>query len=365
MIFPVRIAVILILSSLALPTWAHAQGGVGWPDPTNMFAGQRSQYLEPILDFPTDEQAPQIQRVAYDNPLGQPVVNTGLSMINQPGEVSWVEPTYSEPVYDRPIAMIDEDAPYEWSILPKGMVYKSYLTGQKESRLSAQLIKITDDNSMLDGNLGGRFGVLRYGRDSTFLSDGIQWDVEGSAHVRLDIPEDVDVRSADFRAGTQLTWSYAANPRHRSRFGYYHLSSHLGDEFLLKNPDYNRLNYAHDLIVFGHSYYFTKKLRVYGEVGWAFYHLVADTWEFQFGIEWAPNEATGPWGEPFVAVGAHLREEVDYGGSFVVQAGWAWVGDIPGRTLRMGLHYHNGESTQNSFYDDFEQQIGFGIWYDF
>lgn len=367
MIFHVRFLVILILSSLALPSLASAQTGLAWPDPTNIFPGQRSQYLEPILDFPTDERAPQIQAVAYESPLGQPVIDSGLTMINQPGpgQPEWVEPTYNQSYYERPLPVVDEDAPYEWSVLPAGMVYKSYLAGQKESRLAAHLIKITDDNWMLDGNLGGRFGVLRYGRDSTFLSDGIQWDVEGSAHVRLDIPEDVDVRAVDFRAGTQLTWSYADNPRHRSRFGYYHLSSHLGDEFLLKNPDYNRLNYAHDLLIFGHSYYFTKKLRVYGEVGWAFYHLVADPWEFQFGIEWAPNERTGPWGEPFVAIGTQLREEVNFGGSFVVQAGWAWVGDIPGRTLRMGLHYHNGDSTQNSFYNNFEQQIGFGIWYDF
>ncbi len=365
MILNARITVLLILCSSLLPSSLSAQTGLGWPDPTNLFPGQRSQHLQPILDFPTDEPSSQISQVAYDSPLGQPVIHNDLTMIDPGAEVQWVEPRYGETVYERPMAMVDENEPYDWTILPKGMVYKSYLAGQKESRLSAQLVKITDDNWMLDGNLGGRFGVLRYGRDSSFLSDGIQWDVEGSAHVRLDIPEDVDVRAVDFRAGTQLTWSYAADPRHRSRFGYYHLSSHLGDEFLLKNPTFDRLNYAHDLLIFGHSFYFTKKLRVYGEVGWAFYHLVADPWEFQFGVEWAPNEATGPWGEPFIAVGTHLRQEVNYGGSFVVQAGWAWVGEIPGRTLRTGFHYHNGDSTQNSFYDEFEQQIGFGIWYDF
>ncbi|PQO38652.1 DUF1207 domain-containing protein [Blastopirellula marina] len=338
-----------------------------------MFPAQRSQYLQPILDFPTVEQDTPISPVAYQGTLGQPATPAdSLSLIEPGNEVDWIEPTYSrrafpDHVYDRPLGDVVDTTPYEWTLLPAGPIYKSYMAGVKESRLSAHLMKITDDNWMLDGTLGGRFGVMRWGRDSAtgFLAEGVQWDIEGSAQVRLDIPEEVDVRSVDFRAGTQLTWSYADNPAHRSRFGYYHLSSHLGDEFLLKNPTYPRLNYAHDLLIFGHSYYFTPKLRVYGEVGWAFYHLVADPWEFQFGVEWAPTRATGFWGEPFLAVGCHLREEVNFGGSFVVQTGWAWVGEIPGRTFRMGLHYHNGDSTQNSFYNNFEQQIGFGIWYDF
>ncbi len=370
---PLRTILNALLLSLVLPLVARAQTQSGWPDPENMFPGQRSQYLQPILDFPTDEQDSQLATVAYESPLGQPGSNASdLTLINPNGQVDWIEPEYSRRafpahVYDRPLGDVVDTTPYEWTLLPAGPIYKSYMAGVKESRLSAHLMKITDDNWMLDGTLGGRFGVMRWGRDSAtgFLAEGVQWDIEGSAQVRLDIPEEVDVRSVDFRAGTQLTWSYADNPAHRSRFGYYHLSSHLGDEFLLKNPTYPRLNYAHDLLIFGHSYYFTPKLRVYGEVGWAFYHLVADPWEFQFGVEWAPTRATGFWGEPFLAVGCHLREEVNFGGSFVVQTGWAWVGDIPGRTFRMGLHYHNGDSTQNSFYNNFEQQIGFGIWYDF
>lgn len=366
-----RIFVCSLLLGGVLSQATHAQ--VGWPGPENMFSARRSDYLEPVLDFPTDEQDSQLRTVSYDGFLGQPTAQeSDLSLIQSNRRDQWLEPEYTEYVhtpsnYDRPIADFSDTTPYEWSVLPAGEVYKSYLAGVKESRLAAHLIKIVDDNWMLDGTLGGRFGVMRWGRDSAtgFLAEGVQWDIEGAAQVRLDIPEEVDVRSVDFRAGTQLTWSWAANPAHRSRFGYYHLSSHLGDEFLLKNPTYPRLNYAHDLLIFGHSYYFTPKFRVYGEVGWAFYSKVADSWEFQFGAEWAPTRATGMWGEPFLAVGCHLREEVNYGGSFVVQTGWAWVGEIPGRSFRMGLHYHNGDSTQNSFYDNFEQQIGFGIWYDF
>jgi hypothetical protein len=254
---------------------------------------------------------------------------------------------------------------YDWTFLPAGHIYKPYIAGVKESRMAVHLMKNKGDNWLLDANLGGRFGIMRFGDDSDFLPEGFQWDVESSAHVRLDIPEDVDVRSVDFRAGSGFSWTYADNPRHRTRLGYYHISSHLGDEFLIKNPGYNRLNFARDVIFLGHSYYFTPKFRVYGEMGWAFYTKESSPWEFQFGFEYAPNEATGVMGEPFFAIHGHLREEVNFGGNVTVQTGWAWVGEIPGRTLRTGLHYYNGKSSQYSFFDEFEQQVGFGLWYDF
>ena len=45
--------------------------------------------------------------------------------------------------------------------------------------------------------------------------------------------------------------------------------------------------------------------------------------------------------------------------------GWAWVSDRDRRLLRLGVHYYNGESSQFSFFDEHEEQFGFGIWYDF
>jgi hypothetical protein len=223
------------------------------------------------------------------------------------------------------------------------------------------LINRSDDGALLDGTLGGRIGLLRIGpRDQPL---GFQIDIEGAAFVRLDPDEDVDVRSADFRAGVPFTYGWG---NQQIKFAYYHISSHVGDEFLLKNPGFTRLNFARDVLILGYSVYPTERLRLYGEAGWAFWNDVSGLWEFQFGVEYAPTRPTGLRGEPFFAVNAHLRQEVDYGGGLTAQAGWAWRGDGPsGRLLRMGLHYYNGESSQFSFFDDFEQQLGFGVWYDF
>lgn len=253
------------------------------------------------------------------------------------------------------------DNPWGLVVLPERIIYRSYLAGLKEPRLGTQTFNRNGDGTLWDSTLGGRFGLLRIGPRHQPL--GFQIDIEGAAHVRLDPNEEVDVRSADFRAGVPFTYGWG---NQQVKFAYYHISSHVGDEFLIKNPGFNRLNYARDVLVLGYSIYPTERLRLYGEAGWAFWSDVSGLWELQFGLEYAPARPTGLRGAPFFAVNAHLRQEVNYGGALSAQLGWAWRADGPsGRLFRMGLHYYNGESPQFSFFDDFEHQLGVGVWQDF
>jgi hypothetical protein len=261
-----------------------------------------------------------------------------------------------------------EGAPYgdgemwTWQTLPQGLVYRSYLADVKDSRMYGGVDDASHDSWFWSATLGGRVGLLRYGTTDYILPDGFQIDAEGSAQVRLDVPEDVDVRSADFRGGVPIT--YGIGP-HRFKTGYYHISSHLGDEFLLKNPGYPRLNFARDVLILGYSYYATPNLRLYAEAGWAFYTIVSEPWEFQFGLDYAPQHRTGFAGAPFFAINGHIREELDYSGNFTVQLGWAWRADNGPQLLRLGFQYFNGLSSQYSFYQEHEETFGFGVWYDF
>ena len=38
---------------------------------------------------------------------------------------------------------------------------------------------------------------------------------------------------------------------------------------------------------------------------------------------------------------------------------------ILGQTLRYGFQYYNGKSSQSEFFNQSEQQVGGGLWYDF
>ncbi|MCA9226381.1 MAG: DUF1207 domain-containing protein [Planctomycetales bacterium] len=277
---------------------------------------------------------------------------------------SWFDPYIGMPVArgGSDVFGFDPNEPWTLQLLPGALIYKSYLASTKESRLAGKIVHETDDDALWDGTLGGRFAVLRYGNRDPFWPDGWQMDIEASAQIRLDIPEDVDVRSTDYRVGVPLTWGVG---RQRAKFAYYHVSSHLGDEFLLKNPNYPRLNFARDVLVLGYTYYLWPSTSVYAEAGWAFFSDVSEQWEFQFGLDYAPALPTGIVGAPFFAANVHLRQELDYSGPFTVQAGWAWRSANNGQLLRIGLHYLNGPSNQYSFYRRIEDQIALGIWYDF
>ncbi len=252
---------------------------------------------------------------------------------------------------------------FHWEFLPRDPLYPFYLADTKQSRMAGQWLEATGDSTLLDGTLGGRFGIFRYvdSQQGPFRR-GVQADFEGSAQVRLDMDRNHDVRSVDFRAGVPISFSFG---RLQTRIGYYHLSSHVGDEFLLRVPNFDRKNFSRDVLFMGAAYWLDDSTRIYGEAGWAFTCDVSEPWEFTFGIEEAPRHPTGVRGAPFYAVNGHLRQEVDFGGEFTAQLGWAWRSSYDTGLLRLGLQYLNGKSNQFSFYNEHEELFGVGLWYDF
>ena len=107
-------------------------------------------------------------------------------------------------------------------------------------------------------------------------------------------------------------------------------------------------------------------MRIYGEAGWCFhFDGGAEPWEFQFGTELSKPGPTGLQGTPLLRSTRHFRR----GGRFrrrhqrprPVGSG----GTNRARSCGPGLHYFNGKSSQFQTFDKSEQQIGFGLWYDF
>lgn len=252
---------------------------------------------------------------------------------------------------------------WTWQLLPDGLIYPSYLAGTKESRFAGVWNHDSQLGWIWDITLGGRIGLLRYGTEGEPRPSGWQVDIEGAAFPRLDLEHDEDLVSADFRFGIPLTFGH---DRFQAKLAFYHLSSHLADEFLSRFPDYPRINYSRNALVLGGSYYLTNDLRLYGEVEWAFYtDGGSKPWEVQFGIEYSPARVPWPWcGAPFLAFNGNPREEVDWESQFVVQAGWQWRSQS-NHLFRVGVQYATGKSEQFQFLNRNEDKIGIGLWYDF
>ncbi len=256
---------------------------------------------------------------------------------------------------------------WRWQLMPDGLIYRSYQAGPRESRFALHTIHNESSTNrsewLWDATLGGRRGVVRFGSSDPSDPRGWQLDIEGAANVRLNLDENRDVDASDFRFGVPLT--YTNDGKVHYKIGYYHVSSHLGDEFIARTGVNSRINYVRDALIFGVSQEVNDYFRVYGEIAYAFFTAGgAEPWEVQFGAEYSKPGPTGIAGTPFVATNAHLREEVDFGGDWTLQTGWLWRGDT-GSTFRLGLHYMNGKSTHYQFFPNNEEQVGFGIWYDY
>jgi hypothetical protein len=263
---------------------------------------------------------------------------------------------------DAPVAPPNSPDFWYWRVLPEGVVWQSYWAGVHEPRLGGVAHKLNASTSLLDGSVGGRAALFRYGTEGVGRPQGLELQAEGAAFPRLNLDENWDLDATDFRVGFPLVYG---RERWQAKFSYYHLSSHMGDEFAIREMALaDRINYSRDALTLALSFFPHPAWRFYAEADWAFYYDVCEPWAFQFGVDVAKPGATGAWGTPFFAVNGHIREEVNYGGNVVAQAGWLWRGNTS-QTLRIGLHYYNGKSSQFEFFDQFEEQIGGGLWYDF
>lgn len=252
-------------------------------------------------------------------------------------------------------------------LMPTGLMYHSYLAGPKEPRFNA--VWLRDQNGKLnwETQLGGRCGILRYGDSTPINPDGWQVDIEGGAQARVLPDEESDLEAADFRIGALLTrrsglWSTKA--------GYYHLSSHLGDEFLIKNPGFTRINYVRDAMVVGLSrdllWMGRPDFRCYGEMAYAFGHEFGDPWEFQTGAEYSPLVFNGLRGSPFLAVNGQFRQDRSWDAAGLsIITGWQWRSASTNHRFRVGLQYYDGDSLQWSFAGQKESSFGLGMWFDY
>ena len=289
-------------------------------------------------------------------------VETTMPANLEPIAMNGLDP-YAQPAAYSQTGMMSVVSDPRWrlDLFPAGLIYRPYLAGPKESRTSLQLVN-SNGSSLADASIGGHWGLLRYGTLTDAFPKGIQLGLEGSAQLRFSSLGRFDFLTTDYRFGIPLSFSHS---NHQTKFGLYFMRTHPSDglwdriKSLFDDEFFERKS-----VVLGHSIDITNRFRIYGEADYAYSTQVSDPWSFQFGAEYAPVCPTGMLGAPFLAANGYLREEVDFGGTFTLQGGWAWR-KSRGRLWRLGLHYANGKSNHFALHDFHEQQFGFGIWHDY
>jgi uncharacterized protein DUF1207 len=127
--------------------------------------------------------------------------------------------------------------------LPRGDVFCPLLADPKGQRsFLSYLHETSDDGDMNVGSVGisDAFGLLRVGGPKP--GDGFQISLAGSVFAQFDLDaSSYDLLNADYIIGLPINFRRKA---FSMRFRFYHQSSHLGDEFLLResNPKFVREN---------------------------------------------------------------------------------------------------------------------------
>ena len=190
------------------------------------------------------------------------------------------------------------------------------------------------------------------------------WEVGFQAGVfsifDLDGPS-FDLINTDFAGG--ITASYRVKD-FSTFFRIFHQSSHLGDEFLLRNP-INRLNLSFEGADLKLSYRFFDWLRLYAGGTYLFDRDPSDLkpWVAQAGIEL--QSPWRFWGDSTRLIAAadlqHLQEH-NWSTEISVRSGLQF--ERPQnfmRKIQLLLEYYNGHSPNGQFFDRKIEYIGTGV----
>ena len=155
--------------------------------------------------------------------------------------------------------------------------------------------------NLLDVTLGGRASLLRYGTEGVRAGRrGSSCRSKGAAFPRLNLDENWDLDAADFRFGLPLVYG---REKWQAKFSYYHLSSHMGDEFAIRENALRRPDQLQSRCADAWRCRSSRMpaWRLYAEAGWAFHYDVSSRGRFSSASTSPSRGRPGAWGTPFFA----------------------------------------------------------------
>lgn len=251
-------------------------------------------------------------------------------------------------------------------VLPVGDLFRPLVADPKQPQFFVSYIRMTaptDRFGAASVGYGENFGLSRW--PGAKPGDGWQLNFAGGlfAQFDLDAPSN-DLINADYTVGFTLT--HRRGP-YSARARLFHQSSHLGDEFLLSQPNVKRINLSVEGLDAMASYEWSR-WRVYGGAG---YLIGRDPPELKPGFAQAGVEYRSPrfiWDLGRLIAGYDLRafEEEDWKGAKSLKIGLELGEADPGRRrLRLLAEYYDGPSPFGQFFQTDIHYVGAGLYFGF
>ncbi len=163
--------------------------------------------------------------------------------------------------------------------------------------------------------------------------------------------------NTDYLLGIPLTF---AHDRWAYRLRIYHISSHLGDEFLVNRPEFlaKRVNPSFEAVDFFASYQVSKYFRLYAGPGVILHSdksFPMDHLYVEYGAELRAFPCRfnkhGLYGTPFIAIDFDNWQIRDWGFDVTIKGGYE-ISKLEGvgRKMRIFASYHHGYSFEGQFF---------------
>jgi hypothetical protein len=210
--------------------------------------------------------------------------------------------------------------------------------------------------------------VFRWHGDLQIGIQGGIWAVFNYSNIPHRNGESCELVNTDYFVGIPLTY---AVDRWAFRARLYHISSHLGDEFIVNHPQYLHLrkNPSYEALEYMTAYQLSGNLRVYfgpGIIVHSDQTFPMKTFFAKYGVE---LRLLGKklyyhqlYGTPFLAIHLENWQVRDWNLDFFVKLGYE-LSKLQGvgRKMRLYIDYHHGYSYEGQFFLDRTQygELGF------
>ena len=256
--------------------------------------------------------------------------------------------------------------------LPADDVFRPLLADPKEPRFSGNLQRVRfrdvgESVNVAAVGFGETFGL--WGLRQEKNCNGLQINIFGAvfSQFNLDAPSS-DLINSDFQFGLPITLRHGPLS---ARLRVLHQSSHIGDEFLLNNPDFKRVNLSFEMVEAIGSLDIGWA-RVYGGGGYLYSRKPAlDRGVFQWGLELrAPRRPTlileslveGLLFAPVFGANFRSVEELGWNINTSLLGGLEWSRRTSTRRLRLLLSYYHGHNPYGQFFDQRINAYGIGLY---
>ena len=252
------------------------------------------------------------------------------------------------------------------------VLYPPMLANPRETMYSAtyRIGDSTMGKQSIAISLGDNFPIFRWRNVLRWKGD-LQVDIQSGiwSVFKMDICQNGEISAlmnTDYLVGFPLSYAFD-NWSFRARL--YHVSSHLGDEFMAMHSGVTRLNPSMEALDFFTSFQINMHLRTYAGLGWVFHSDKTYCLRPPFYFEWGGEARMCPrkfcyhrlHGSPFLAVYFRNWQTNRWRFDATYMMGYEISGlQGIGRKMRIFINYHHGYS-EGQFFKNFTSFTGIGF----